>query len=811
MDKVIRKYKIMYNADKRWLVMTTVAVSLVWGILDSQPVSADVVPDAGANQENVMADSNQETILNQQKTQTLTVTEKDPATDEADKQATKDGEGFVQTPVADPQTPSNSETIKDSNRVDSDGIRSTDTSSQEKTDSVDENKVTEKPTAVASVNQSDRQATLPDDSNPVVVNKGPEIQKLNPKLRSIPSTQTSAVTVVQPVAETEESIDEWMPNTKLQAEILKTLNNISPNGKRWKNVRDITQSDMLYLTSLNGSGTTWIDGHTPYSLEGLQYATNLTSIVFNGLAQAQDALSPIYSGIEDISPLKNLTKLQTVWLECNSISDVTPLANLKNVTSLQLEFNKISDFSSLNPNQYTYFNYESQFITLPKIYVSSATRTAEMPFRAYLPGGQLAPLIQGGGATLVPAEYITPSTEKFWLCGRGGVATEKDGGLVYTNLKNNGLYPFSKYSGAQVVPNQLLFYMVGTYAYPASTSEPFIVVVQPYEISDSLVSVTVRYLDEQRKPLRPNNIVNGVIGKKFSFDAPNIAGYETPSTITGIFSPTPKPIDFIYKKATMTTVAVYYKDESGNPIHDNIEISGQIGKAYNIDYLDIDGYTYKETQGDAQGIFTDKPTKVTFVYNKNTGTVTPPVVTPEQKITVTVHYQTADGTMVAPDVTVTGKVGDTYTTSPAVKVADGYQLSVTPANASGTLGNKDFAVTYIYEKTGGTGDKITPDTDRPTTQLNKPAITPSVDKQIPAKKPQTGDQTDTLTGSHGNQAVTTAVFKAGKQTDQPNISKTVTGSLPQTNDDEQSSQSWGIALLVMVLGLFGLKLKHKEQ
>jgi len=57
MDKVIRKYKIMYNADKKWFVMTTVAVSLVWGILDSQPVSADAVPDAGADQENVVVDS----------------------------------------------------------------------------------------------------------------------------------------------------------------------------------------------------------------------------------------------------------------------------------------------------------------------------------------------------------------------------------------------------------------------------------------------------------------------------------------------------------------------------------------------------------------------------------------------------------------------------------------------------------------------------------------------------------------------------------------------------------------------------------
>jgi len=210
------------------------------------------------------------------------------------------------------------------------------------------------------------------------------------------------------------------------------------------------------------------------------------------------------------------------------------------------------------------------------------------------------------------------------------------------------------------------------------------------------------------------------------------------------------------------------------------------------------------------------------VYTKNAGTVTPPVVTPDQTITVTVHYQTADGTPVAPDEVVTGKAGDTYTTSPAANVPDGYKLVTTPANASGTLGDSDFSVTYVYEKTGGDADKVTPDTDKPTTKPTKPGTKPAVTKKAPAKKINADGQADTLTGKRGGKAIATVAkggaaakvdltAKTDQPADQPTVTKSATADLPQTNSSEQTSPFWGVALLVAVLGIFGFKLKRKEQ
>jgi internalin A len=49
----------------------------------------------------------------------------------------------------------------------------------------------------------------------------------------------------------------------------------------------------------------------------------------------------------DISPLKNLTKLQSLQLSFNNISDLSPLAELTGLHSLNLAKNNVSDVTSL--------------------------------------------------------------------------------------------------------------------------------------------------------------------------------------------------------------------------------------------------------------------------------------------------------------------------------------------------------------------------------------------------------------------------------------------------------------------------------
>jgi hypothetical protein len=51
--------------------------------------------------------------------------------------------------------------------------------------------------------------------------------------------------------------------------------------------------------------------------------------------------------ISDLTPLKGLTNLETLWLYKNQISDLSPLKGLTNLKSLDLERNQISDLSPL--------------------------------------------------------------------------------------------------------------------------------------------------------------------------------------------------------------------------------------------------------------------------------------------------------------------------------------------------------------------------------------------------------------------------------------------------------------------------------
>ena len=92
--------------------------------------------------------------------------------------------------------------------------------------------------------------------------------------------------------------------------------------------------------------------------------------------------------------------------------------------------------------------------------------------------------------------------------------------------------------------------------------------------------------------------------------------------------------------------------------------------------------------------------------------------------TVKVHYQTADGTPLAPSETLHGEYGGTYTTK--VKEIDGYLLVATPTNASGTYTEDTPAVIYVYVpahkgETNEPTSPSTPATDQPAAVTSTPA------------------------------------------------------------------------------------------
>ena len=96
-------------------------------------------------------------------------------------------------------------------------------------------------------------------------------------------------------------------------------------------------------------------------------------------------------------------------------------------------------------------------------------------------------------------------------------------------------------------------------------------------------------------------------------------------------------------------------------------------------------------------IFNDGSTQtdnLTFTMNGLYNTSGLLKVVESAKGTVTVKYVDEAGKEIATSKTMTGKVGEAYTTS-AVAV-DGYTLKETPSNASGKYTSSDITVTYVY-------------------------------------------------------------------------------------------------------------------
>lgn len=73
-------------------------------------------------------------------------------------------------------------------------------------------------------------------------------------------------------------------------------------------------------------------------------------------------------------------------------------------------------------------------------------------------------------------------------------------------------------------------------------------------------------------------------------------------------------------------VTAKYVDTDGNKISDDVVKTGNIGDPFNTEQKVIDGYTFKEVQGNASGTFTDQA-QATYVYKKNNKSVN--LITPQ--------------------------------------------------------------------------------------------------------------------------------------------------------------------------------------
>ncbi|EGH2217378.1 LPXTG cell wall anchor domain-containing protein [Listeria monocytogenes] len=143
-------------------------------------------------------------------------------------------------------------------------------------------------------------------------------------------------------------------------------------------------------------------------------------------------------------------------------------------------------------------------------------------------------------------------------------------------------------------------------------------------------------------------------------------------------------------------VTVQYKDTTGAVLADYTTLSGNVGENYTTTAKTIDGYSLTTTPTNANGTFSTNPQTVTYTYTKD------PIAQP-----VTVNYIDTDGKTIAPTETLSGNIGENYTTT--AKTIQGYTLTTTPANAKGTFSTEAQIINYIYEKNPDLAQPITVD------------------------------------------------------------------------------------------------------
>lgn len=746
----------MYKSGKSWVFAGIVSVGLLVGF-GGVTASADTAPTTSDDPAGQVMAEKQPTPADGSVTDTSKADASLPGAANSDDVAPDDQQPDT-TPTAADTTP---DTVPD------DPTSPAPTDDPQNQDPVDNDGHTAEPTApVTPTRHPGRLAKMaaPTPQNPATP----------APTTPAPVATPAAVPEAAPVTASDASIDTWMPNKSLQDLVASQLK---------KTPATLTKNDLLKLTKLEigwGQASTHIDGTSSYSLEGLQYATNLTYLDLGYNLMNRQFNKYTNGDITDISRLAALTKLTYLDLSANRISSVSALANLKNLKTLIISGNAIADFSALDYKQYSKMEFGTQDIVLTDpVTIDPSNPTVTIP--------QIFKLPQNYNVKLqydVATDYTKTIKDLYvWqdpMSGNGATRRFIRGGIIKTDDQGN-------------------------------------------HVANPDGSVTFIDIPKQISPAnvlsdRPNiSIIQNPVTYYLIEDI--VSGYEVQ---VNIFIPYDNP-------KTAGDLTVKYLNIDGTTIQADQVITGKLtSDTYDLtaETTSLTGYTYDHVDGgDLTGAYTTEPQTISLYFTKDATKpvtpVTPPVVTPTTTVTVTTHYVDQNGQSLHADQIQTGQAGDHYTT--AALALPNYTLTATPANASGTLGTADVVVTYVYHQLD---DPDQPTTPAPTTDSSDDDATAGtgtgimVGQQAAQVNPQVADVATlvshagqgatiadlTTTTGQPAKVTTTSTTPAGTTSPAPTQSTTKT-TLPQTNDQTRSPLI-GLALLVGTLIGFGLKRKQ---
>jgi LPXTG-motif cell wall-anchored protein len=425
--------------------------------------------------------------------------------------------------------------------------------------------------------QPDQVGTSTDESAVAVVPTGIPV-----------STEPTPDQSVPVMAYDDRTIDEWMPNPRLQKAILRTLqigdrDQVDPHPDRtWKKVTDITQQDMSLLRDVSIIGSyhsdgisTYIDGKTEFSLEGLEYATNLESIAMGG-GERNYAPFQMHGDVVDISPLAYLSKLKKINLRNNRIEDISPIQNVSKLTLLLLDYNHIVDFSplkDLKSNAETRF--DMQYAILPPIRVDAQTRKYHMFSPVKLANGETVNLMRiQDDACLEEGEFLRQNvryniveedyhTYYQTLLRENIVVANDRNDLWFQNIPDQHLGVNDPDDDYLVVsPDQ--YYLVAEADISKKQVEGIDLegnpregwyVIQPYTIAQAAGPITIHYQDQSGKTIaQDQKLPQGFVDDDYNAEelAVKIKGYTLqtplPENTKGKYTADPITIKFVYQQ-----------------------------------------------------------------------------------------------------------------------------------------------------------------------------------------------------------------------------------------------------------------------
>ncbi|ECC0865670.1 class 1 internalin InlJ [Listeria monocytogenes] len=403
----------------------------------------------------------------------------------------------------------------------------------------------------------------------------------------------------------------------------------------------------------------------------LTHNTQLTNFKAEGCRKIKDLdvthNTQLYSldcqgaGITELDLSQN-PKLVYLYLNNTELTklDVSPNTKLK---KLFCENTHVQDFSSMRniPALNNNLDAEGQTITMPKETLTNNSLTIAVS----------PDLLDQFGNPM----NIEP--------GDGGVYDQATNTITWENLSTDNpavTYTFTSENGA----------IVGTVTTPFEAP-------QPIKGED----VTVHYLDDKGEKLADDEVLSGNLDDPYTSSAKDIPDYTlttTPDNATGTFTTTSQSVTYVYTKNIVAAepVTVNYVDDTGKTLAPSETLNGNVGDSYNATAKQIDGYTLSAEPTNATGQFTSSAQTVNYIYTKNPA--------PEKGV-VEIHYVDENNKQLSSATEISGTVGDNYTTEP--KTIDGYTLTTTPDNATGTFNTSSQTVTYVYTKNIEAAEPVT--------------------------------------------------------------------------------------------------------